>query len=141
VLKTLVTFATVVVVISAGTASAQQCLHGANEAPEQALRRKEVIAGARAVLTIQANRGGAPRYFRHDEIAAAPEAQKMKTSTNETTRKISFDPLGEILPGWKLTLDVSEKGFWFVIRDTTDPCGYTYMSTQAGLIYIAQPLR
>ena len=139
--KHLVAFTTAVLVMSAGTASAQQCLHGANEAPEQAVRRKEAITVARTVHNIQANRGAGPLYFRHDELAAAPYAQTMKTSTNETIRRISLDPLGDILPGWKLTLDVSREGYWFMIKDRTDPCGFAFMSNQEGLIYTAQPLR
>ena len=139
--KRLVAFTTAVLVMSAGTASAQQCLHGANEAPDQAARRKDAITAARTVHNIQANRGGGPLYFRHDELAAAPYAQTMKTSTNETIRRISLDPLGDILPGWKLTLDVSREGYWFMIKDRTDPCGFAFVSTQEGLIYTAEPLR
>jgi hypothetical protein len=139
--KHVVALAALMIGMSAETASAQQCLHGADEKPEQAARRKEAITAARAVHNIQANRGGGPLYFRHDELAAAPYAQTMKTSTNETTRRISLDPLGDILPGWKLTLDVSEKGYWFMIKDRTDPCGFAFVSTQEGLIYTAEPLR
>ena len=139
--KYVVALAALVIGMSAGTASAQQCLHGANEAPDQAARRKEAITAARAVHNIQANRGGGPLYFRHDELAAAPYAQTMKTSTNETIRRISLDPFGDILPGWKLTLDVSREGYWFMIKDRTDPCGFAFVSTQEGLIYTAEPLR
>lgn len=53
----------------------------------------------------------------------------------------ALDPLGDILPGWKLTLDLTQKGYWFMIKDTTDACGYAFVSTQDGLIYTAQPLR
>lgn len=139
--KQLVAFAAAWVVMSAGIASAQQCLHGANEAPEQALRRKEALTATRTVNNIQANRGNSPVYFRQDELAAAPYAQRMKSSSDETTRKISLDPLEDILPGWKLTLDVTSAGYWFMIKDQTDPCGFAFVSTQAGLIYTAQPLR
>jgi hypothetical protein len=141
VVKHLVAFTTAVLAMSAVTASAQQCLHGADEAPEQAARRREAITAARTVHNIQANRGSGPRYFRHDELAAAPYAQTMKTSTSETILRISLDPLGDILPGWKLTLDVSREGYWFMIKDRTDPCGFAFVSTQEGLIYTAQPLR
>ena len=65
----------------------------------------------------------------------------MKSSTNETTRTISLDPLGEILPGWKLMLDLSQNGYWFMIKDKTDPCGFAFVTTQDGLIYTAQHLR
>jgi hypothetical protein len=32
-------------------------------------------------------------------------------------------------------------GYWFAIRDTTDPCSFTYISNHSGLIYTAEPLR
>ena len=141
--KSLVTFAAAVIVMSAGTASAQQCLHGANEAPEQALRRKEALTATRALNTLQANHAGSRggQYARHDELLATAYAQTMKSSSNETTRKIFLAPLGDILPGWKLTLDVSQDGYWYMIKDTTDPCGFAFVGTQEGLIYTAQPLR
>jgi hypothetical protein len=141
VVKQLVAFAAVVIVMSAGTASAQQCLHGADESAEQAQRRREALTATRTINNIQANRGNSPVYFRHDELAAAPYAQRMRTSTSEIERRLSLSPLEDMLPGWKLTLDVSPTGYWFMIKDTTDPCGFAFVSTQAGLIYTAQPLR
>jgi hypothetical protein len=141
--KQVVALVAIVIVMSAGTASAQQCLHGADETPDQAVRRREALTATRMIGTLQANGAGSRngQYFRVDELAAAPYAQTMKTSTNETMRRISLDPLGDILPGWKLTLDVSSKGYWFMIKDRTDPCGFAFLSTQDGLIYTAQPLR
>ena len=65
----------------------------------------------------------------------------MAASPNELSRRMSLSPGGEILPGWKLTLDVSEHGYWFMIKDTTDACGFTYISNHDGLIYTAEHLR
>ena len=141
--KHVVAFAALMIGMSAGNASAQQCLHGADETPDQAVRRREALTATRMLNTLQANgagsRGGA--YLRHDELAAAPYALKMKQSTDAATRRVSLDPLGDILPGWALTLDVSENRYWFMIKDRMDPCGFAYFSTQDGLIYTAQPLR
>ena len=47
----------------------------------------------------------------------------------------------DIVPGFKLTLDTSEKGYWFEIADQTDLCGFRYISNQKGLIFVAQPIR
>jgi len=47
----------------------------------------------------------------------------------------------EIVPGWQLTLNKTENGYWFMIKDKTDPCGFTLISNQAGLIYNAEPMR
>ena len=141
--KHVVALGVLVIGLSAGTASAQQCLHGADETPDQAGRRREALMATRMLNTLQAS-GAASRggdYLRQDELAAAPYALKMKQSTDAATHRISLDPLGDILPGWKLTLDVSEKRYWFMIKDLTDPCGFAFFSTQDGLIYTAQPLR
>ena len=45
------------------------------------------------------------------------------------------------MPGWELRLDVTANGYWFSIKDKTDPCGLTFVSNQQGLILEAQPLR
>ena len=47
----------------------------------------------------------------------------------------------DIVPGFKLTLDTGEKGYWFEIADKTDACGFRYISNQNGLIFVAQPIR
>ena len=141
--KLVVTLTLMACVISATPAAAQKCLHDADETSDQAVRRREALTAARMLGTLQAGGAGSRngQYYRADELAAAPYAQTMKSSTNETIRRISLDPLGDILPGWKLTLDVSREGYWFMIKDRTDPCGFAFVSTQEGLIYTAQPLR
>ena len=50
-------------------------------------------------------------------------------------------PTAEIAPGFKLTLDTTPKGYWFSVTDITDPCKFTYISNQSGLIFAAQPIR
>jgi len=125
-----------------GTAHAQQCLHGTGEAPEQAARRREALTAARTVNNIQYNRPG-PRnpFLSHAELATAPFAQGIYQSTNEALKHISLSPDTDILPGWKLTLDVTSNGYWFMVKDTTDPCGFAIISNQSGLIFNAEPLR
>ena len=75
------------------------------------------------------------------ELAGSPYAAKIRESTNETVRRISLNPLDDILPQWKLTLDVTESGYWFMIKDTSDPCGFAFVSNQTGLIFRAEPIR
>lgn len=57
------------------------------------------------------------------------------------TRRISLNPQEDFVPGWTLTLDVSETGYWFMVQDKTDPCGFAFVTTQAGAILTATPLR
>ena len=141
--KPVVSLAALMIGMSAAAASAQQCLHGADETPDQAVRRCEALTATRMLNTLQANGAGsrAGEYLRHDELAAAPYALKMKQSADAATRRVSLDPLGDILPGWTLILEVAEKRYWFMIKDRTDPCGFAFFSNQDGLIYTAQPLR
>jgi hypothetical protein len=126
---------------SAVSALAQQCLHDASETPEQVQRRQQALGAARMVNTIQANQPGAATkvYFTHDQLETAPYLASARTKG--TLQPMNFKPGAEILPGWKLTLDTTRDGYWFMIKDTTDPCGFTWISNQNGLIYKAEHLR
>jgi hypothetical protein len=117
----------------------QQCLHDqANEAADQVARRRLALTATRTVNNIQYNRPDAGKriFLRHDELAAAPFAAKMKDPGS-----ISLQPNTDIVPGFRLTLDVTTTGYWFSVKDTTDPCGFAYISNDSGLIYTAQPIR
>ena len=76
-------------------------------------------------------------FLAHADLATSPFAKKMGPSTNG----ISLNPVTDIVPGWKLTLDVTSNGYWFMVKDTMDPCGFAYISNQSGLIFTAEPLR
>lgn len=127
----------------ARSASAQQCLHGPNETSDEASRRRAALTAARTVNTIQANQPGARSrsYLRQADLGVSPYAQNLQQSADETLRRLSFRPEDEILPKWKLTLDVTENGYWFMIRDLADPCGFAYISNQAGLIFNSAPIQ
>jgi hypothetical protein len=135
----------ITIILSAMSVSAyaQQCLHGQNEAADQMARRREALTATRTINNIQFNQPGSLQrsFFRHEQLAQSPMGKTMPTSTNELARRILLSPDSDILPGWKLTLDVSENGYWFMIKDTTDSCGFTYISNHDGLIYTAEHLR
>ena len=127
--------------IAAPAFAQKPCLHDANETPEEAQRRQQALGAARMVNTMQANQPGAATktYFTHDQLEAAPYLKTV--ATRGTLQPMNFKPGAEILPGWKLTLDTTRDGYWFLIKDTTDPCGFTWISNQDGLIYKAEHLR
>ena len=129
--------------LSIRPASAQQCLHGTDETSDETSRRRQALTAARTVNTIQANQPGARNrsYLRHVDLSGSPYAQKLQQSTDETLKRISLRPEDEILPKWKLTLDVTESGYWFMVKDLADPCGFAYISNQAGLIFQSEPIR
>jgi len=141
--KLFVSLAVLCAALVTGTAYAQECLHGTTEKPEQAARRREALTATRNINNIEANQPGAARgiYLRQEELAASPYAAKMRESADETVKRISLAPGTEILPNWLLTLDVGQKGYWFMIRDKADPCGFAFISNQAGVIFRAEPIR
>ena len=142
-LKHTVVLAVLFSALAAGTGSAQQCLHGANETPDQAARRRDALTVTRNINNIQANQPGAASrmYLRHIDLGGSPYATKMRESTNETVRRISLSPNDEVLPKWKLTLDVTPDGYWFMVKDLADPCGFAFISNQAGVIFSGEPIR
>jgi hypothetical protein len=122
------------VLCCASPSFAQQCLHGPTESPEQAARRREALSAVRLVNTVQANQPGAAqrRYVRHEDLAAA--APNLPAT-------FKLGPADQIVAGWRLSLDVSARGYWFAITDTTDPCGFRFVSTEDGIILSAEPIR
>ncbi len=142
-MKKLPVLASVALCILAAPAFAQQCLHGAGESAEQIARKRAALTATRTINNIQFNRPEARNkvFLRHEELAAAPFASRMASSPDPITQQISLAPATEIVPGWRLTLDVTSSGYWFMVADTTDPCGFAYISNQSGLIYTARPLQ
>lgn len=128
---------------AAGTADAQECLHGPTETAEQAARRLQALTATRNINNIQANQPGAASglYLRYEELATSPYASTMRESASATVKRISLVPGTDILPDWQLTLDVTQQGYWFMIKDKADPCGFAFVSNQVGLIFNAEPIR
>ena len=120
-------------------AAAQQCLHGADESPEQQARRTQALAVARVVNSVQASQPGAQqkRYVRHEELASFVPAD----SRAGWMKSVNFTPHEEVLPGWELTLEVTSEGYWFMLKDKTDPCGFAFVSNTTAVIYTAEPIR
>jgi hypothetical protein len=136
-------FVVLYLAFAAGMADAQECLHGPMETAEQAARRFQALTATRAINTMQANEAGlrGGLYMRHEELANSAAASRMRESTNATVKRISLVPGTDILPGWQLTLDVTQQGYWFMIKDKSDPCAFAFISNQAGLIFNAEPIR
>jgi hypothetical protein len=109
-----------------------QCLHDpATETQEQRARRVQAVGLARTVNSAEATfsaQSGTQTYgdigqlVAHDMLKAAPAS-------------------GQYVAGFDLHLDVLEKRYWFEVVDTTDPCGFRFISNQNGLIFTAEPIR
>jgi len=109
------------------------CLHEAGrETPEQRDRSVAALGATRAINTAQAaySSKNNKRYATRQELAGYLDTARYNLAEN-----------ADIAPGFKLTLDTGEKGYWFEIADQTDLCGFRYISNQNGLIFVAQPIR
>ena len=81
-------------------------------------------------------RGG--KYLNRIEMA---DAYAALVKQRPTTNPLIFDRMAEIIPGWQLVFDTTERGYWFMIKDKEDPCGFAYVSNENGVIYNAEPIR
>jgi hypothetical protein len=107
------------------------CLHFGRETPEQRDRSVAALGATRALNTAQANYSAKNKtYAAREELAGYLDGARY-----------NLLPDAEMVPGFKLTLDTTQKGYWFAITDVTDPCKFTYISNQNGLIFAAQPIR
>jgi hypothetical protein len=129
--------------LQAAGVPAQQCVPGAPLTEEQTARQREGIRLARTINNLEANQPGATskKYLKHGELTSSPFATGQTGAADEFLKKLNFTPGAELLPGWELTLDVTETGYWFAIRDKADPCGSTLVSNHKGLILKSHPLR
>jgi hypothetical protein len=134
---------TVCIWLVAAAAHAQQCLHGVNESTDQAARKREALTAARTINNIQVNQPGAAKgqFLRHEELSSSPFAARMRQSPNETVKRMSLNPGTDVVPNWQLTVDVTSQGYWFMIKDKSDPCGFAFVSNQTGVILQAEPIR
>jgi hypothetical protein len=121
---------------------AQQCLHGSGETAEQAIRRREALSATRNVNNLQANQPGAVsgKFLQQAELPTSPFAASSE-KTIAYFKKLNFTPGADLMPDWQLTLTLTSDGYWFMIKDKTDPCGFAYISNQVGVIFNAEPIR
>ena len=130
--------------IDGSTAQARNtCVPGATPSAEQQARRRDGVRLARLVNTAEANQPGATakKFLRQEELSSTPFVQKRIEAQDAFVKSLNFTTGEEVLPGWELKRDVTDQGYWFMVRDKTDPCGFAFVSNQNGLIYTAEPIR
>jgi hypothetical protein len=97
------------------------CLHGPGETPADAARRQDAVRVMRAINTAQAQAFAMNRtYLNFRDL----------TNSGLAARPVGF--------ATQLTVEGST--YALLLKDTTDPCGYTLFSDQEGLIYVGSPL-
>ena len=97
----------------------------------------------RTINNLQANQPGAriKKYLQQQDLGTSPFAARQTGRSAEFLKGLNFTPGADLSPGWELTLDLTSTGYWFMIKDKTDPCGLGFISNQDGLIFDARPLR
>ena len=112
-------FVAVLVTVSAGTAAAQTCLHGANETPAQRARREAAIQLATRInlaeMITSGPRSANNRYRPLEELANIPPTPQ----------------------GFELQFHTDGETYHFSIKDRTDPCRYVVFSDQEKFLYEA----
>lgn len=106
------------------------CLHEpASETPDQASRKKSALGLARTINSAEAAYRATFSTYGPLEDLVHGNFVKPAPAT------------GEYVTGFKLRLDLTNQGYWFSLADTTDPCGFRFISNQDGLIFMAEPIR
>jgi hypothetical protein len=108
------------------------CLHAAGkETPAQRDRSIAGVTATRAINSAQAAHSAKNKaYATRQELAGYLDGARYNLADE-----------ADIVPGFKLTFDLTQKGYWFEIVDKTDPCGFRFISNQSGVIFTAQPIR
>ena len=106
---------------SVATASAQDCLHGASESPDQTTRRRQALQLAQRINLAQV-------------VTTGPGAQGHHFRRLEELPNIPPPPRG-----FTLQFLTDGDSYSFSLKDTMDPCRYALFSDQDKRIYEATP--
>lgn len=124
-------------------AQAQSCAADRTLTAEQTARRRQGVVLARTVHNLQINQpgAGARKFLAQQDLGTSPFMTRLSGEAGEFRNSLNFTPGADVLPGWELKLDVTSGGYWFLLKDKTDPCGLTFVSNQDGVILQARPLQ
>ena len=96
------------------------CLHEPSETPANAARRRQALAFARQVNTLEAaGKQAGDTYYALADLPGLP-------------------PLPE---GFQARLTTDGESYVFSIKDISDACHFAFFSDQDGVIYTATPIR
>jgi hypothetical protein len=95
------------------------CLHGPNEMPDQAARRKVALASVRRINSLQT----------------------LHHANGKTYQPLSSLPDIQTPAGFSTQLVVHSTGYVVSLKDKLDPCRFAYFSDQEEVIYTAQAIR
>jgi hypothetical protein len=111
------------------------CLHGENEAPEEAARREEALAAARLIFQVldmvwPKGFGLSTPPPTWESFATAPGIERLKKAPGQTGELASRIAWGtsEPLPGWGIAYVANPTDIRLALVDLRDPCGFSYSS-------------
>ena len=133
--------------LAAGSAQAQQCLHGPDEIAAQKERKQLALGVVRFINTAQmVYYAKFSRFATWSELATSPILDEARAACGpnslsvKASRVMSFSAESEILPGFEFRLATNGETYWLLLRDKTDPCLFSLYSDQEGVIYYGQPI-
>jgi hypothetical protein len=119
-------------------AFSQECVHGLNQAPEQAKRERAALAVVRMINTMQAEeQGTSGRVLFQADLKRGVDADMARLLE---TLNGTFDK-PEVLPGFELRMMSSGKHYLLTLTDTTDPCRFSFVSDERGMIIKGEAIR
>ena len=114
-----VCLAAAMVLVLASTATAQQCLHGADESASERGRRQAAVAFVERVNAAQ-----------RDALAMQGTYVALADAV----------PLADVPLGFVPRLTADRWSYAISLKDLFDPCGFALFSDQDGLVYEARPV-
>jgi hypothetical protein len=123
------------------SATGQDCGAGLATAEQQEGQRN-AIRVARMINSAQANQPGrvSGQYLSHADLQASFLRQPA-FGLDPFTKSLNFSQGAQLFSGWSLKLDVTLAGYWFMIRSENNPCGFSVISNEQGVILTAEPIR
>lgn len=109
-----------------------QCLHeSGTETQEQQARKTRALGLARTLNSAEATFSAKSDTHSYGDLSQLVASNVLKPAPAS----------GQYAPGFDLHLDVIGKSYWFEVVDTTDSCGFRFISNQSGLIFTAEPIK
>lgn len=149
-LRWVLAFAIPVVLFSSPAAVAQSCLHGRAESAEARQRRLDALRAARIINSAQGWEARGGRFLPWEQLGSARYVILLRGDggpSGDLVRRMKWGER-EVLPGWRIHFvvadaaadAVADDAYAFSLRDSRDPCGFTYSSNESGVVFEAYPV-
>ena len=125
-------------------AQSPKCLDAQDQGSAEYARRLRALNAVRLINTaLMIHKHQFGRFAGWDELttsAALKQAGEMGASFAEAYNVMSLAPNTDLLPGFTLHLVTDGTTYSLLLRDKTDPCGFSQFSNEVGIIYNGYPI-